>query len=608
VVGGTTLPSAGRTFVRTTYGAQAGESRVLGSSLLNDIHVQLFEGSPITRFAPLQPSTQYVYPGVGTLGESRAATLFSHQIEASDTLTWSRGRHSLRSGMTAMYSRSGGDGQEFGGPFTLGQVTVKPGVTKPVADLSIEDIQSFTQGFGSTRYTFSEWIWSLFAQDDVKLRPDLTLDLGARYERQTFTDDTDNVAPRLGVTYRPAGDARTVLRGGYGVYYSEVRSDAGAAWTLNGPTGFFSFTAAPGQLGFPAALGPLPAFPPGVALPPRTITIRPGMASYYRQFFDVSKLKGYPDALLNPWTQSGTAGIEHEIGAKWFASADYVTQRTSGIDRPLDLNAPAPFARTAPGQVRTAAAADATRPIVPVSNGYRQVFGYVNRGMANYDGLQCNLRTSHEQYEVRIGYTWSKATNTVEPDVPAQAPNDANETGEVERGPSLLDQRHRLVASGWTRVPGQLVVGGVVTAASGYRYNVTTGFDDNGDGSLSDRPAVAPPPETSAGGSGAGSISSPGGRGVVIGRNAGAGRAIYDTDVFVQRLFRVGGARQVRTRQVMIRVELFNVFNHANIAGYNSIYGNSMTGVAAATLGMPLGGIANVFPGRQMQAVIRLQF
>ena len=586
VVGGLTLPSAGRTFTRRAYGGQGGYQSVVSATMMNDAHVQIFYGAPITRFSPDNPSTQFVYPGFATIGESRLADLYSHQVDLSDTIAMSRGRHDMRAGFNAMHSTSGGNGQEFGSPFVLGQFTVRTGVTKPVAELAAADIQSFTQGYGAATYEVKEWVLAAFAQDDIKLRPDLTVNLGLRYERQTLTDDTNNLSPRAGFAYSVAGDASTSVRGGYGVYYSEVRANTAAAWNLNGPTGFFSFTAQPGQPGFPASLASIPAtLPPGSVVPPRNITVRPGMASYYSRLFDVSRLKGYPNALLNPRTQSGSIGVEREIARRWFGSVDYVTQHTNRIDRPLDINSPAPFVRTAPGQTRSAAAADLTRPIVPAAGGYRQIVAILNSGDADYDGLQLNVRKNSERASLLASYTLAKVTNTVEPDVPAgtQAPNDPNDIGETERGPGLLDQRHRFVLSGSVRLPYDVAVGGVVTAASGYRYNVTTGTDNNGDGSNSDRPVID---------------------GAVIGRNAGRGDPIYSTDVFAERRFPLTSERVVSAR-----VEAFNVFNRANVAGYNGVYGDLATGLpASSAFATPNTGIANVFPGRQVQFQVRFRF
>lgn len=584
VVGGLVLPGAGRTFTRKAYGAQTGYNAVIGSALLHEARFQIFYGSPITRFQPVQPSTQYVYPGFATIGESRSSDLFSHQIELTDTLSMNHGAHDVRVGVSVIRSTSGGDGTEFGSAFVLGQFTTRTGVTVPVSALTIGDIQSLTQSFGTSTYDVTDWIAALFAQDNIKLRSDLTANVGLRYERQTFTDDTNNVAPRLGLTYNVGGDPKIVVRGGYGLFHSQVRSNAAATWNVNGPTGLFTFSATPGQLGFPSQLGPLPAFPPGAVLPPRNVTIRPGMASYYSQFLDVSKLKRYPDKLVNPYTHSASIGMEREIAPRWFVSADYVKQHTEDIDRQLDLNSPALLVRTAPGQTRSGAAADATRPIVPAPNGYRQILVYVNDGVADYNALQLNARHSGPRYSLLASYTWSKATNTVEPDVPAniQTPNDANDVGDVERAPSLLDQRHRFVLSGSLRVPFNVAIGGVVTAASGFRYNITTGTDNNGDGSNTDRPVV---------------------NGVVLGRNAGQGEPIDNADVFVEWTFAMSAARALS-----VRAEIFNVFNHANIAGYNGTYGNAATGLPLAALGTPLGGIANVFSARQVQFMARVRF
>ena len=60
---------------------------------------------------------------------------------------------------------------------------------------------------------------------------------------------------------------------------------------------------------------------------------------------------------------------------------DYIGSHTIHIEQPVDLNSPAGFTRTAPGQTRTAAAANATRPIVPVAGGYRQVLAYIEPGL-----------------------------------------------------------------------------------------------------------------------------------------------------------------------------------------------------------------------------------
>src|SRR5262249_48620912 len=154
---------------------------------------------------------------------------------------------------------------------------------------------------------------------------------------------------------------------------------------LGGPQGIFTYTATPSQIGFPACLTCAPVnFDSNAAkgtLPPRNITIRPDMASYYAGFFDVSKLPGYPNAtFVNPRSHVASIGAEREVAKRLFVSVDYVKQHWTGLDRTVDLNAPSLFVRTAPGQVRSSGAADATRPIVPVNGGFRQVNVVENLG------------------------------------------------------------------------------------------------------------------------------------------------------------------------------------------------------------------------------------
>ncbi|HXH07968.1 MAG TPA: TonB-dependent receptor [Vicinamibacterales bacterium] len=579
-VSGTTLPSAARIFRRHTYAAQLNDTAVLSSTMLNEMRLAWHEGAPITFFGPVQPSTQFVRPGVATEGESRVADIFSRQVQLSDTLSWTLGRHDVRVGGSLAWAASGGNGQEFGSGFVLGQFQVNPAVTRPLGQLTLADVTRYTQSFGTSTYRADQWIAVLFVHDRFRVRSDLTVDAGLRYDRQTFSDGTRNVAPRLGAAWNPGGDPSTSVRGSAGVYYSQLRSNLEAGFALNGPEGVFTYTAAPGQPGFPTSLTAVPvSFPSDAVLPPRNITIRPGRASYYARFFDISRLPRYPDALVNPRSVVASIGIERRLGRSLAASVDYVRHHWTGIERTVDLNAPAPFRRTQPGQVRPAAAADATRPIPPVPNGFRQINAVINEGVSDYDGLQALVRHRGPRSFVSVSYTLAKATNTVEPDAPGGGPNDYNELGEAERGPSLLDQRHRLVLTAIGRLPYDVGVGMVAQFASARPYGAVTGVDNNGDGVLSDRPVID---------------------GRVIGRNTFRGSATSDVTFFVE------GRLPARRASVLVRAEVFNAFNHANVLGRQSVYGNGAA--PAPGFGAPLAGLANIDPPRMAQFEVRVVF
>jgi hypothetical protein len=219
------------------------------------------------------------------------------------------------------------------------------------------------------------------------------------------------------------------------------------------------------------------------------------------------------------------------------------------------------------------------RPITPVNNGFRQINVIENLGVADYDGLQTLLRWQTPRAFASVSNTLSKATNTTEPNGNGPNPNDFNQLGEEERGPSILDQRHRAVVSAMYRFPYHLTVGTVNQFASARPFNATTGVDNNGDGSLNDRPVID---------------------GTVTGRASFRGTAIYDTQVFAEVRIPAG------TRALTLRFEGFNLFNHANILGRNGVYGNGAVPVAA--FGTPGAGLANIDPARQYQVLARFTF
>jgi hypothetical protein len=611
-VGGNNLPTVDRVFRRRTYSEELGETAVLSSSLINNVRVQFQLASPITEFDPVIYGTQFVVPistgGSFTTGTSQSALLMNRQYEFNDTLSWIKGKHQIRFGADSITAHTGGNSKEFGGPIYLGEFqyntcTQSLAYCESSAYLdNIANVKSYTQSYGNAAYTVNDTLWALFVQDDYRVRRDLTFNIGLRYEQQTFTDSRKDFAPRAGFSYNVRGDGKTVIRGGFGIYYSQIVDNSEANYALTGPTGVFNYVATPGQVGFPTSIAaaPLPAFPAGAQAPLRSLYIRPGDASYYNQFFPTNVLPDYPNALLNPYSQQWSFGIERRLASDWVLSVDYVGSHALKIVRPLDVDAPAPFVRTQPGQVRTAQAANCTRPYwiwwyaqhnmtcsaTTASNPqppYSVIQADVNDGYSFYDALDVNL---HHQFRNGVtmlaSYTWSHTIDNVDQDATAQNPNDANYTGKIENGNALFDQRHRFVLSGVYTAPFKINVGGVATLASGLPYNVTTGVTNSGDtGATTDRPVI---------------------NGEVIGRNTGRGTPIYDVQPFIERAFAIW-PEHVRMN---LRVEAFNVFNHANFVGFSGTYGNGAT--PGAGFGAPLAGITNQLPARSLQFHLKFAF
>jgi hypothetical protein len=238
------------------------------------------------------------------------------------------------------------------------------------------------------------------------------------------------------------------------------------------------------------------------------------------------------------------------------------------------------------------AAANATRPILPVNGGVRQVSVLTNLGVSDYDGLQTEVSyRGDSKIYAALSYTLSRATNTSEPDGNGIGPNQStfSRLGEEERGPSLLNQRHRAVITFSYQLPYNITAGTVTQLASARPFNSTTGIDNNGDGANNDRPVID---------------------GQVLGKSAFRGSGTQDVSVFLEERVRFGG------RSVLLRLEGFNLFNLANMLGRaQTTYGD--TGVVNPTFGQlaavgtstnALPALANIDPPRMFQFQVRFSF
>jgi hypothetical protein len=603
---GTTAPSAARKYSRQNWTSQISHTSVLQAHLLNEARLGFTDADPVTKWEAIHSGTIYQRTGGSVpfkIGANQVSDLYSRQLNLSDTLSWSRGAHDFRFGGVLSRHWTGGVGTEPGQAL-LGTFTFNNSTTVPFDQLTLADVQNYSQPYSlgaPASYTLNQWLGDVFVQDKWRVTNDLTVDLGLRYDRQSLMTSNADFAPRLGFGWHPKADPRLTVRGGYGIYYTQVQSNVVAGYLQSGLDGFTTYTATPGQVGFPTCLTCVPVVFTGSAstLPPRNITIIAGKRDLYTTQFaqyglDFSKLPNYPDTFVNPRSQVTTIGAEREIGKGVFLGADYVHQYLNNLVRTVDLNAPTPFDRTAPGQTRSVAAANLTRPIVPVTGGVTNVNTIMNLGYAKYDGLQTEIsyRGNAKMYAA-LSYTLSKATNTSEPDGNGINPNDANiaRLGDQELGPSVTDQRHRAVISFHYQFPYEVTVGTVTMLASARPFNATTGVDNNGDGATNDRPVV---------------------NGVVMTKSAFRGTGTQDVSLFVEKRVVLKA-----TRALVLRFEGFNLFNHGNYLGRGvTTYGDGTTpaptfgqfSAAAEGTTAAIPAFANIDPPRMFQLQLRFVF
>jgi len=386
-------------------------------------------------------------------------------------------------------------------------------------------VLSYSQTFVNPEVKHPQTLVAAFAEDSVRVAPDLTLSLGARWDYDSVTNtavghpDLNNIAPRIGFNWTPRGSQKHQVRGGYGLFYERIPFAVYSDTIFNNPTGgAINVTFAPGTSfsppSFPAQL-PRDAFAnvPLDQLPPRDV-----------QVFD-PKLK-------SPWNQQISIGYVYAVTADLAVAVDYVYNRGYNLIRRIDSNAPA---SVAPGTERSVADADKTRPIVPMPGGFRLIEQDQSSGHSRFNGLYLNAKKRFtNRFSFDLAYTLSRIDNDTD-DINFRPVDSRNPNAEF--GPSLNDRRHVLALNSQVRLPLDLDVVPILFFSSGQPLNVLTGRDDNGDTIFNDRPAG-------------------------FTRNSSRTTGFKQLDLGVIRSFRTGHAT------IDARAEVFNLLNTTNFSGF----------------------------------------
>ena len=535
-----------------------------------------------------QAPVTVTYTGVGNLGTNPGfpQNLVEKRAQWVDHFSVVKGSHQLKAGVDVIGSwRFVTFFNNFAGTYTFAQGAKYPFNANDSTTFPVQ----FTQTFGNSGLNFTDYMAGVFAQDDWEIHPGLTLNVGLRWDKDSlFQGDNNNVAPRVGFAWSVGSDAKTVIRGNTGIFYDTLESSAINRESNTGPVGQTTIDLRQGDPLFPTFPNRLSSFPTGAGTVAR--------ATVYVPVFQGDDFPGSigSDSFHRaaPYFFNANLGIQRELGADMALSADYT--RVYGYDMLVtwDTNAPSFFA-LGPGQTRTVAQANATRPLgVPNTTGgpygipftgFRSLYLQFNGGHTEYNALKLgiNKRLSHH-YALQANYTLGKARGDVDnfrlanSFVPGLIALDGDRSFQSSR--SDTDVRHVFVVSGTYEAPFGIRVGGIAFARSGFPYTGVVGLDSDGDGfssngSYGDRPAS-------------------------LARNSFQYPATVTVDMSVAYDVKLVGAQRLE-----VRFDVFNLANRKNISSVNNIIG-----LDPSTPPATFGTVTGVRDQRQAQIALRYRF
>jgi len=373
--------------------------------------------------------------------------------QVADTVTWTHGKHSLKFGVDFSHVDDNSKNlfNGFGSYSYATLVDYFSDLNKPNTCSGAPCYANFSQGLGLPGLEFTTNDYAVFAQDDWKVRPRLSFSIGLRYEYQMLPDpfsnlvnpavpqtgkmpkDKNNFGPRVGFAWGLTGDGKTVLRGGYGIYYGRVINSTIFNALIN--------TAAPGsqvsKFFTPTTAG-APVFP-------AILTSLSGAGSNV-VFFDPN--------FQNPQIHEFDMTLERDLGWNTVFSLSYLGSLGRELPNFVDTNI-APATKTVvysvlgggPVAVGTLAQPLFTARANSAFGSLTDVFSGTN---SSYHALvvQMNHRMSHN-VQFSANYTWSHAIDFGQNQSTFSDTNDLLLPISVvpEKGNSIYDVPNRFVAN-----------------------------------------------------------------------------------------------------------------------------------------------------------------
>jgi len=494
-VGNLSLSSRAFHQLSTDHTLQITETAVLNSKVINETRFQFYHNNTSDTEASDLPGVNVAGAFNGGGAQIGKFSNTENHYELQNYTTVSSGAHTWKFGVrTRAVAINNISEQNFGGTYSFnagfgGQLT---SIQLYSATLNfIQQNPSLTgmslasalqsHGLGPSQFTISQGNplvdvnqvdVGAFLGDDWRVKPNLTLSLGLRFETQTNIHDWHDWAPRIGFAWAPGQSKnnprpKTVIRGGFGVFYDRVSEQI--IQTAERYNGLLQQQYVITQ----SAANPIP-FDPTVAGIPAGLTL-PAASPHTIQLLD-----GH---LHTPYILQEAFTVERQLPKNTTISESYVNSHGLHELRSADINAPLVGTYTGPGT-----------GVYPLLAQYQNdpVLLMQSSGLYNQWQLITNVRTQLSRRVSLNGfYMYGRAYSNTD-GVGSLSAIPYSLQGEY--GPSSLDARNRVFVGGNINTWWGVTASPFFTADSGAPFNITAGTDPYGDTIFNERPGISATP------------------------------------------------------------------------------------------------------------------
>ena len=295
---------------------------------------------------------------------------------------------------------------------------------------------------GDPNAAFSVYEANGYVQDEIRVRSQLTLTFGVRYDWQSTTSDRNNVAPRFAFAFAPENHKKTIFRGGVGIFSDQLSRSAIEQSQLRDGIRLHEVVISDPSFPNPFSSGA------DVSQLPSTVRVAPGIRS--------------------PSLSEASFSVEQELRQRNRLTVEYSWFRGTDLFRSRNINAPLPGTDLRPDP-----------NFLNINQVESSAFLHSQALTVSWRGRLGKVFQPYAQY------VFSRTTNNTSGtfSVPAN-----NYDLRAETGPADDDARHRFNMMGVVALPRGLQTGLVLSVRSGLPYDITTGLDDNNDTVANDRP------------------------------------------------------------------------------------------------------------------------